>query len=1429
MINNDDDQNKSKNMSPLRQNNARNANNISYLSPGGKASVSRMPTHRSRQSLDINNSVREDNTTDKTRGKSVNNIVKNDRLLEVSKRSTRKCFPTSPRLQPPDPPVVQAKLDLVQNCYMELTGRKLRCIPSEVKRSCVLSLDLDDNNLTEKSLTDIPTSVTSLSLSRNPLYRCSLPKLDNLHSLFLDHCQLTSFECFPFLPSLRFLSITNNKISTFCGLHMFPKLETLRIHSNKHEFDVVSSLCAFGTLSLSMFNDEQVTQDDYIRAYSHSSLVGISLRLGRDPVVGHDYDSEIMKSQKFLSHQLAKFLKSKEVYKLIYVGGDKPYIKIPIDASDVRWFVNCGFDGSGREWTQVPFELLFDNHKILKVTNFLMGRIVKAEFKYNKVQFSLYSDEPIDFNREELCLPFPITPKIDGDPLEGSLISLMPLNVPVRVAWVVDDKVIAYNQSTVLITNEENGKSIKCVINPYCLKFPNIVFNSVYTETGPVEPILPTVHGIQFPQIVIEDEVISFSRCVMPDREGDSEIFVERSLSPSSNWVKISQLYPHDLSFLPTINEVDFYLRVSYKPVTKDGIEGETHYFYSNGKVYPSLPRFVKYGMGGDALIGYPLIAVTDYRGGAIGECSFRWFQSKKPIRSYKEVKGLGNPIGTGFYHTCTEEDFQNYIVCELIPVRSDEVIGEPVVICTPEPVKEASIPHVDFEVSTHLLVGKSIEVHEPLSFLVSNPDDDKMFTMVCHDTKWKPKTEHAGKILRIVDSKQGIDTVAGIIALPDPVVSSLKLAYDDVIIGNEISLTIVGRRLTEENIEIVWCRVQGTTYEKPISVDTCTYTLKEEDVGYKIKVRVTPFSCNRARLQCVESSLTPTVKGNDYTKPKLVGDYIEGSVLSLSAFYQLTNINWQRKVGTSWISLSNADKYTLVREDIGHCIRACFNYEKISMSLDTLYAIEPSNPVGRVSFSAFPAIEDRLITPTIEYFGGFEGASKCIWQKREEEDWIDIANDVREYKPNKSDIGKIIRFIYIPVRADGVTGEECIAELTQPVQACQPMVKNVKIAQNMIGALEVTYDYFGGDEGDSLIILNQKFNDNNFRVISQTTMKVLMPTSELFGQLVTCNVLPLNINGTKGEMYVMKESDGIKVNPIPTISDLEILAKKGKLVPGSLIRVFYKIEPVEKGTELTFKWYKGIDGNWKAMNEVVGDEYIPEKEDVGYYIKCQIQAVNIHGYPSDLKEVQTEIPIESEPHINIDIINRDNSTTSKIKTVETGMILFANTNVSGNITWERSNREGWEELSQEESILVTVNDVGHRLRCRVENLISNETPIVVLDTRSKAAKTSVERLGYFRGKVVTKLQNLEWDIEFGRNKLIMTSKNGTIKEASYDYIKCSAVEGTSDEMHLVVDVSSMFDLIPVSAPQITGDIIDQYNIRDFFVATINSFVLKSN
>ena len=1357
--------------------------------------------------------------------------------------------PLSPRLQVPKSPNVPAKDERVVTAVVRIQNKglsnlnglahfispaKMTGLSSSASMS-VQCVDLDDNNLTIDSLKTINPNVCVLNLARNPLNSCMIPMFQRLRTLCLDGCGIQSFEGLPEFPKLIFLSVANNKLTSYDGLKVIPSIESVVMTGNPVDFDKHLTIQAFGSIRMCSFNREGLTENDMTKAFTMSPIVGHALRCGRDPMPAEDGD-ENKKSLLWMTRKVRELLSGslEEVPMSLDVTApedEEQIVRLPLSGAKVTaWLMDRWTDKNGLEWIPIPgTEQKKKLSSSLHIISAMRLSLIRCDFMIGNEQLSIYTEEPVGRRKKELSLPYPLTPVIVGVPVEGSTVAMTPLWAPCRVAWVRESETIAQDVETVVLTAKDVNHSIAVLLQPHCPEFPDVVFSTVFQSTELVAPLLPLVTGVTWPDEVIEGTPIQFSREMTPDREGQSQILVERSVSMSGEWLLVMQLDSSDMTYTPSNSDVDMYLRISYTPVTDDNIRGKTVYFYAADKVKPTFPVFNNPVIGGVTKTHYPLVALADYSGGVKGACTYNWYFSKSPIDT---KKGYTNPklklvAKNTQYFTPDVHMADGYIACVMVPARNDEVFGEPVFVTTEGPVllDDPPRPLPKFE-CTEVMVGKTLHFPFTVDVLLSKTSGFCGFDVLKTGTTFTPREKHIGRIVRVVADQ--CDVILGEVKPATPVILSAELQVDKWVVGQTVSIAVQHKHLAPDKIEIIWmkCR-QG--FEQVIAVDTPEYVLAPSDVSFSIKIAAIAIDGNGNRLPPTYSANSPPVQSNGAVAPSIEGKLKEGREIFIACSDPVDSVQWCRSHGKKFVEIATTDSYICTRDDVGKFIRANVKLASgIVVPTTSKVTVKPCGPYAEISFPKVKVYEGETIVPKITYHGGTEGQSIYRWYRETDEGW-ELVSDLTEYTTSLDDVDRVIRLIYIPVRADKKMRKQEYQLDCGPVDPLPPKVTNVMIEQGDRGSLVVSGIYRGGYEGMSFIIWRvYDTDDAEPRTLGKTVDHEMIAPDELIGKLVDAVYIPVRQDGRAGNPVASLNK--VRVAPLPSVESAEILVKGGQLIVGCLMRC--KAE-VTKGATAQYQWLRGDGQAWEVIENAKDVEFTPTEHEQGYRVMCSVVAVNKRGWVSRPFTTSTSIPLAG----NKDALRIFYTTDMNVPRTETPPnVLCTGTRLSTNVPsskveaahlrWQREVNGEWTDIVHAGYYTLAINDVGCRVRAYARGKASSPTAVVTLDATAASCSRAVIRSTTLKFTAVAKLGGTVWNVTVTRSGITMKSKAGTEKTVKWGAVNCYGIDATEDEMMLHLESSTKFVLVPSidNDPRLQA-ILGEANVRDYVVAALRGMI----
>jgi hypothetical protein len=1199
-------------------------------------------------------------------------------------------------------------------------------------------------------------------------------------------------------------------------------LESIILSDNPCQFTPILTIQAVGSIRLTSFNRESLLDSDIRTAFRLSPLVGYSLRVGRDPNPSTD---ELETTQFFLSQNLHEFLKSKNsiIFPKSLILNRDSTIELPLDGTNIKWMINCAPERGG--WIPIPKAT---SHKILPITVGMRLHLIRCDFSLDGNRFSLFLDQPIGCKPRELSLPFPLDPTITGPTIEGSSISLFPLPVPVRVAWVRELETIAQDVTSITLSKSDVNHAIACLLQPHCPELPHIVFSTIFAATELIAPLQPIVYGISFPEHIMESKTIVFERRMIPDREGQSTIVIEKAISASSSeWIEIATIQSGgSYSYTPNYTDVGYFLRVAYTPITNDGTTGETVYFHSLSRVLASVPKFENPVIGGQIKTNHPLIGLADYSGGKKGNCIYNWYSSRSPINPAHGITSKLHQVKQNSqYFTPSDNLADMFLACLMIPVRSDEVPGTPVFAVTENRVVLEDPPKPIQDCPTEAIVHQQMRFPMEFDIMLSSTSGIAGFTIIKTSDSFIPREKHIGRILRI--ATEGYDVIIGEIKPSTPQILEVGIQATKWVIGETASISISHKFVRPDKVEIVWVRC-GPNFEQVIAVDSPEYVLKPTDTDFSIKVIATPFDDDSKRLTSVSSIKSPIVRPNELIAPVLTGTFIEDKEITFSCPVQVTSVQWFR--GNR--PISNAVTYLCTNKDVGWQLRAELKLQSSGMiiNVEDPRFIKPCSPSVELSFNKEIVIEGEIIKPNVVYHGGIEGGSRIQWFRGYSNDTWEVIHVGLQYQTTVHDVDCILRLVYTPIRNDGQTG---IAETLEigPIESKLPKVKKVSVSQNSRGILKVEGSYSGGSEGFSFMIWRvYEEGLSEPRKLGKSIDKELVVTPDLIGKSVDCVYVPVREDGCAGAP--VPSINRIIVQPLPVVISAEILVKGGNLVMDSVIHCRCV---VSKGATPKFQWERGDGTVWERIGKATGIEFIPKRTEVGFLIRCSIVAVDSKKWESAPFQISTQMPVGSRKAV-LSIMfpgekQEDSYTLIPPKSIVTGIRLMTNVpkdrQKSAELEWQREMKNQWITISRTPDYLISADDVGMRIRVVGKGgRISRPTNQIEFQVAVISHARAMTCGSTFRFKAENKFGGSGWQITANQQMLSMKSTAGTVRNAKWNTIQCECVPQTQDEMILYTDPSSSFPFIPnLGDDHRLETLVGLNNVRDFVVAALRRFV----
>ncbi|KAG1348232.1 putative 187-kDa microtubule-associated protein AIR9 [Cocos nucifera] len=372
-------------------------------------------------------------------------------------------------------------------------------------------------------------------------------------------------------------------------------------------------------------------------------------------------------------------------------------------------------------------------------------------------------------------------------------------------------------------------------------------------------------------------------------------------------------------------------------------------------------------------------------------------------------------------------------------------------------------------------------------------------------------------------------------------------------------------------------------------------YWPKHEDIDRHLKVECTPVlkDIEYPPIFAVSSPVSP---GTGYPKVlnlRVHGELVEGNVIKGFAEVAWCGgtpgkgvASWlRRRWNSSPVVIVGAEdeEYRLTVDDIDSSL--VFMYTPVTEEgakgepqyamTDFIKAAAPS--VNNVRIIG-DAVEGNMIKGVGEYFGGKEGPSKFKWfrESKETSNFILLSAGTIEYTLTKEDVGRRLKFVYIPINLEGQEGESASA-MTECVKRAPPKVVNLKIVGDMRegNKVIVTATVTGGTEGSSRV---QWFKTTSLKLEGENGLEAVS-TSKIakafriplgaVGCYIVAKFTPMAPDGETGEpAYVISEK---VVETLPP--SINFLSVTGDFSEGEILTASYGYIGGHEGKSI-YNWY---------------------------------------------------------------------------------------------------------------------------------------------------------------------------------------------------------------------------------------------------------------
>ncbi|CAN8287520.1 unnamed protein product [Cochlearia groenlandica] len=599
----------------------------------------------------------------------------------------------------------------------------------------------------------------------------------------------------------------------------------------------------------------------------------------------------------------------------------------------------------------------------------------------------------------------------------------------------------------------------------------------------------PRAVSLQVVGALTEGTMLSAEKEYWGGEEGAS---VFRWFRTNSNGIQCEIKGAATSSYMLSVDDIGFFISVSYEPVRNDSARGPTVISELAGPIVAGHPNCQSLEFLGSMIEGQRLSFVASYSGGVKGNCSLEWFRVKR-----NDVKEL---LSNDEFLDLSLEDVGEIIELIYTPVREDGREGIPrsirsdsiasanpmgLELSVPDCCEKQEVAPRKTYFGGHEGVGEFIwyrskdKLHGSALTEISYAGEEVI--ACCKTLKYTPSLEDVGTYLVLywiptrLDGRSGKPVVSitnSPVAPADPEVYNVRVKklFSDAYSGEgEYFGGHEGASLFS------WYRDNDGTIDLIAGANSKTYEVTESDYNCRLLFGYTPVRSDSAvgelRMSEPTDIILPEVPRVDMLA--FTGKAVQGDVLTAVQVIPKTEIQqlvWSKYKGSidyQWfhslesgseisyeaLSSETSCSYKVKFEDIGRCLKCeCIVHDVFGRSSEPAYAeTDPVSP-------GFPRIEKleiegggfhtNLYTVRGNYFGGKEGKSKIQWLRSMvgSPDLISIPGETgRMYEANVDDVGYRLVVVYTPIREDGVEGHPVSAS-TESVAVEPDLYKEVKL-----------------------------------------------------------------------------------------------------------------------------------------------------------------------------------------------------------------------------------------------------------------------------------------------------------------------------------------------------------------------------------------------
>lgn len=428
------------------------------------------------------------------------------------------------------------------------------------------------------------------------------------------------------------------------------------------------------------------------------------------------------------------------------------------------------------------------------------------------------------------------------------------------------------------------------------------------------------------------------------------------------------------------------------------------------------------------------------------------------------------------------------------------------------------------------------------------------------------------------------------------------------------------------------------TNFVAIADAETEVYWPKHEDINKCLKVECTPI-LNEIKYPSVFAISPPVSPGTGC--PKVLNLNVHGELVEGNVIKGVAEVAWcggkpgkgvaswlRRRWNSSPVVVVGAEEeeYCLTADDIDSSL--VFMYTPVTEQgskgepqyamTDFIKAAAPSVSNVRILGDA---VEGNTVKGVGDYFGGKEGPSRFEWlrESKEKGDFLVVSSGTTEYTLKKGDVGRRMKFVYIPMNFEGQEGES-VSVATEIVKQAPPNVTNLAIVGDLRegSKVTVTATVTGGTEASSRVQWFKKSSskldgENGLEAVSTSKIsKAFRLPLGAVGYYIVAKFTPMAPDGESGEpAYVISKQ---VVETLPP--SLNFLTVTGDYSEGEMLTASYGYIGGHEGKSL-YNWYlhKTETDTGTLITEASGMlQYRITKDAIGKFISFKCTPIRDDG-----------------------------------------------------------------------------------------------------------------------------------------------------------------------------------------------------------------------